>query len=120
MALFQVTTLNTTTVKTILVPGYRCKAYVISNIGANAVNLTIDGGSTFNSTQGGGNSPTYGTDPTTGATGLGIPLAAGGQYMFTTMPADSGLNKPVRAIMQTGTTTLNISTDDVQSTCPLT
>jgi hypothetical protein len=117
MALFQVTTLTTSAVKTILVPGPNVKAIIISNIGANAINMTIDGGSTF--TDNVTNQKT-GTDPTTGATGLGIPLAAGGQYSITTIPGGAGLIKPIRAIMQTSTTTLNISTDDTESTSPLT
>lgn len=117
MALFQVTTLSTSAAKTILVPGPNVKAIILSNVGGNAINMTIDGGSTY--TDNITNNKT-GTDPTTGATGLGIPLAAGATYSITTQPGGSGLIKPIRAIMQTSTTTLNISTDDTESTCPLT
>lgn len=121
MALFQITSLSTSSVKTILVPGTLCKCIVLSNLGAGAINFTIDGGSTWPAagTTIGGAKYGPGTDPTTGATGLGIPLAAGATYTITTMPGDSGLNKQIRAIMQTGTTTLNVSTDDYTSTSPL-
>jgi len=124
MALFQVTSLSTGSVKTILVPSVNTKAIVIQNLGAGAVNITIDGGSTYTNTYPIGTAAT-GTDPTTGATGLGIQIPAAansipGSWSITTTPGSSGLNKPIRAIMASGTTTLNITTDDSQATCPLT
>lgn len=76
----------------------------ISNVGANQVNLTADGG-TANSLNG--------TDPTTGATGNGIPLYAG-QTIVLYGPYAAGF--PIRAIMATGTTTLNVCTNAATGT----
>ena len=115
MALKQVTGLTTGAAATILVPPPNTKLIVIQNLGANAVNITVDGGSTYTDLNTGVGTAT-GNDPTTGATGLGIvipPLASGipGSFVISTIASDSGLHKPIRAIMQTSTTTLNISID---------
>lgn len=93
----QVTTLTTSTVKTIITVGYGVQALVIHNIGANQVNITIDGGAA-----GGGN------NPTTGATGVGIPIPAG-QWFSVYGPWLAGKN--IVGIMATGTTTLNVNTN---------
>jgi hypothetical protein len=93
----QVTTLTTGAAAVIVIPGQQVIVLTISNVGANAVNLTFDGGSA-----GGG------TDPTTGATGRGQPLAAGQTISFYG-PYLKGLR--VTGVMQTGTTTLNITTN---------
>jgi hypothetical protein len=112
--LANVTTLSTSAVATIFIPQGKENLIIILNKGANAVNITIDGGSTYTDLQG----PTgnAGVDPTTGATGLGItipPLANGipGSYTVTTAPGSIGFHKPIRAIMQAGTTTLSIIVD---------
>ena len=93
----QVTTLTTSAAAVIVIPGQQVTCLTISNVGAAAVNLTFDGGSA-----GGG------TDPATGATGKGLPLAAGQTVSFYG-PFLKGLR--VTAVMQTGTTTLNITTN---------
>jgi hypothetical protein len=93
----QVTTLSTSASAVIVVPGATVNCLTITNVGANAVNITFDNGSS-----GGG------TDPTTGATGNGLPLAAGQTVSFAGAPL-RGVQ--VKAIMQTGTTVLNICTD---------
>lgn len=113
--LAQVTTL-TTTVGTIVIPGPNCKLITIQNIGSVAVNLTFDGGTTYTDPVSG----KKGTDPTTSATGLGYVLAVGQTLTISTQASDSGLHKPIRAITQTGTATLNIATDDFTSTFPTT
>ena len=115
----QVTGLSTSAAATIVIPGWACKVILIQNIGANAVNVTIDGGSTYTDPL----TQKVGTDPTTGSTGLGIVIPAAsngvpGSLMITTQAGDAGLHRQIRAIMQTGTTTLNISTDDTQSSFP--
>lgn len=93
----QVTTLTTSAAAVIVIPGQQVTCLTISNVGAAAVNLTFDGGSAGN-----------GTNPTTGATGRGLPLAAGQSVSFYG-PFIKGLR--VTAVMQTGTTTLNITTN---------
>lgn len=93
----QVTTLNTTTPKTIVVPGPQATIVTITNTGSAAINFTFDSGSAFG-----------GVDPTTGATGLGQPLQPGQTASFYG-PYVQG--KRIVAIMQTGTTTINITTN---------
>jgi hypothetical protein len=101
----QVTSLNASTAKVIVVPGTYCKVIVIQNNGSNDVRLSIDGGTTY-------------TDVTTGKTGsnpttsTGILLKAGQQITITTIPTASGIHRPIVGIMATGTTTLDIVTDD--------
>jgi len=106
----QVTSLTTGAVATILTPGPNCRFWSVQNIGANQVNVSIDGGTTYIDTNG-----KAGQDPTTGATGLGYILPAGQALTSTMDVGGNSLRKPVRAIMATGTTTLNIVTDDSNS-----
>jgi hypothetical protein len=89
----QITTLTTSAPKIIMQVG-NVKGFTISNIGSNAVNITWDGGSTAG-----------GTDPTTGVGGIGQPLAAGQTLSFYGPPLQG---KNIVAIMQSGTTILNI------------
>lgn len=116
----QVTGLTTSAVATIVIPGPHAWFVIIQNLGANAVNVTLDGGTTYSESIGG--TTYHGTDPTTGATGLGyvIPAAANGVpgLLVITAQPNTGLLKQVRAIMASGTTTLNIITPDYQSTFP--
>jgi hypothetical protein len=110
-----VSSLTTSTVSTIILPGPHATWITITNAttanGGNQVNLGLDGG-TQNSDQ---YNLKVGADPTTGATGKGYWLAPGqsitlyGQFF-------SGI--PIRAIMATGTTVLAISTPDQGSTFP--
>lgn len=93
----QITTLNTTTAKTIVVPGPQATIVTITNTGSNAINFTFDSGSAFG-----------GVDPTTGATGLGQPLQPGQTASFYG-PYVNG--KRIVGIMQTGTTTINVTTN---------
>ena len=93
----QVTSLSTSAAAVIIIPGQQVTCLTISNVGAAAVNLTFDGGSA-----GGG------TDPATGATGNGLPLAAGQSVSFYG-PFVKGLR--IMGVMQTSTTTLNITTN---------
>ena len=95
MALHQVTSLTTSAVQTVVVVPSMCEWVVISNVGANQVNLGLSGGTAL----------TGGTDPATGATGLGTPIAAGAQLVLYG-PYFRGT--PIRGIMAAGTTTLNI------------
>lgn len=93
----QVTTLTTGAAAVIIIPGQQVTVLTISNVGANAINFTFDGGSSAG-----------GTDPSTGATGNGMPLAAGQTISFYG-PYLKGIK--LVAVMQTGTTTLNINTN---------
>lgn len=100
----QVAALTTSAVSTIIIPGGGTGSgkilwVSISNVGSNTVNITADGG-TANGLNG--------TDPTTGATGNGIPIAPG-QTIILWGPYVAGV--PIRAIMATGTTTLNVGTN---------
>ena len=112
-----VTSLSTSTVSTIVAPGPHCWFVIIQNLGTNAVNVTLDGGTTYTDMAG-----YHGTDPTTGSTGKGyqIPPASSGVpgYLYVTAQPNTGLLLPIRAIMQTGTTTLSIVTSDTLSTFP--
>ena len=93
----QVTTLSTASYSVIVTAGATVNCLTITNVGSNAVNITFDNGSARG-----------GSDPTTGATGNGLPLAAGQTVSFYG-PFIRGVQ--IEAIMQTGTTVLNICTD---------
>jgi hypothetical protein len=98
----QVSGLTTAAVSTIIIPGAgpgKILWVTISNTGSNQVNITADGGTANN---------LNGTDPTTGATGNGIPIAAGTTVFFY---GPNIMGVPIRAIMASGTTTLNICTN---------
>jgi hypothetical protein len=114
-----VTSLTNGAVATILTPGPNCRMWCIQNTGAGAVNLSYDGGSTYTmpTTQGTPNATAkVGTDPTTTAAGLGYQLAAGAQLLVTADTGGNSLRLPIRAILQTATTTtLQISADDLNS-----
>lgn len=98
----QVTALNTSSAKVIITPGMKVTYIVIENIGANAVNISVDGGSANG-----------GTDPTTGSTGLGLvlPAAANGVPGIITIYAPTSQGVSITGIMQTSTTTLNVITN---------
>ena len=100
--LHQVTALNATATKQIIIPGSKVLFVIIQNIGGNAVNLSVDGGSSA-----GGN------DPGTGASGNGLVLAAASQGVPGTMvlygPYVQGVI--ISGVTQAGTTTLNVITN---------
>ena len=109
----QVTALNTSTAKTLVVPGAHCLWITIQNVGGNQVNLGLDGGSAYTDPWTG----TTGTDPVTGSSPTnGAIVLAAGQSITLYGPWFVGV--PIRAIMATGTTTLQISTSDASSTFP--
>jgi len=95
--LHQVTALNATATKQIIIPGNKVLILTIQNIGANAVNMTIDGGSAAG-----------GQDPGTGATGNGLVLAAG-QSVTMYGPWLQGII--ISGVTQASTTTLNVTTN---------
>lgn len=105
------------TVSTVLTPSKYCRFAIIQNNGTGNVRLTFDGGSTFTdpNTSGG---TTTGTDPT--AT-TGYRLAAGKYVIITytsmnSQGADTANHVPIRAILETATTTtLDFVTDDTKS-----
>lgn len=108
----QVTSLTNSSVATILTPSDRCKLIIIQNNGSGNVRMTFDGGSTFTNPY----TNTVGTDPTTTATGTGYKLAAGAQITLNMLAGGGGLHFPIRAILETATTTtLDICTDDTKS-----
>jgi hypothetical protein len=116
-SLDQVTTLSTSTAKTILIAAPSTHLIMFQNLGANAVNVTVDGGTVYTDPS----SQKTGMDPTTGATGLGLvipPLANGVPGSLTIYSAKPWA--PIRAIMQTSTTTLNIITDGYGDVFPTT
>ena len=89
----QVTTVSAVS-SIVFTPGGQCQWVTIANTGAGAVMLSFDG-----------------TDPT--AT-VGYPLAAGEKICI--VYAGSNQKSPIRAILQTGTTTsLNFNTPDSAS-----
>ena len=98
-----VTGLSTSAVSTILVVPNGAQWVTFTNMGAGAVNVVLDGGASTGYSN---------TDPTTGSTGICqivVPAAANGVPGFVTLYAPSFFQGAViRAIMQTGTTTLNI------------
>lgn len=99
----QVTSLTTGAVVTILnIPG-NAQCVTFTNMGAGAVNMVLDGGAAIGFVN---------TDPTTGSTGICqvvVPAASNGTPGFVTIFIPSFFQGSlVRAIMQSGTTTLNI------------
>ncbi len=99
----QVTSLTTSSVKTIvLVPG-NAQWVTFTNMGAGAINLVVDGGAASGYSN---------TDPTTGTTGIAqvvVPAAASGVPGFVSLFVPSFFQgATIRAIMQSGTTTLNV------------
>lgn len=104
-AIGQVTTLDATTPKIIVIPGTYAKLIIIQNNGSNSVRISVDGGTTYTDQQTG----KAGSNPTT-TTGYLLP--AGQQLVLSTTPSSSGLHRPIVAIMVTSTTTLDIVTDD--------
>lgn len=113
----QVKNLSATGSSVIMIPGSDDQIYTIQNNGANSVRLSYDGGAGYFSVNGGkaGTNP----DPT-----HGYLLAAGAQVTFSTVPYGSSsmpnLHKPIVAIMVTGTTTLDIISDGVNTQYPTT
>lgn len=89
----QVTTVSATA-STVFTPGFQCQWVTIANTGAGGVNLSFDG-----------------TAPTAS---IGFPLAASGSICV--VYAGSSQKSPIKAILQTATTTtLNINTPDLNS-----
>lgn len=89
----QVTTVSATA-SVVFTPGFQCQWVTVANTGTGAVMLSFDG-----------------TNPT--AT-VGYPLAAGEKFCL--VYAGSNQKQPIRAILQTGTTTtLNFSTPELNS-----
>ena len=105
--LHQVTSLSTASVSTIIIPGPKVGFIILANVGAAQVNLALDGGTV---------APFTNTDPVTGATGLCTPLPAG---QTLTLNGDRFVGIPIRAIMATGTTTLNIQTSAFDTSATL-
>jgi len=97
----QVTSLTTGAVKTIVNVPATAQWVTFTNMGAGAVNIVVDGGTVM------GN-----TDPTTGSTGIAqvvVPAAANGVPGFVTLFVPAFFQgMAIRAIMQSGTTTLNV------------
>lgn len=117
-AIGTVTGLTATGSAVICIPGADDQIIVIQNTGSGSVRLSFDGGAAYLSPAGGraGTNPT----PTTGYL-----LTAGAQIILTTLPYISspsypGLHKPIVAIMVSGTTTLSITTDGVNTQFPST
>jgi hypothetical protein len=99
----QVTSLTTGAVKTILLVPANAQWITFANMGAGAVNMVLDSGAATGFTN---------TDPTTGATGIAqvvVPAASNGVPGFVALFVPSFFpGAQIRAIMQTGTTTLNL------------
>jgi len=108
----QVTSLTTGAVATLVTPGKDCHLISIQNIGSNQVNLSYDGGTAYTDLR----TLKKGQDPTTGATGLGYVLPGGQALVITIDEGGPSFRLPIVGIMATGTTTLNITTDDAYST----
>jgi hypothetical protein len=88
----------------------------IQNSGANDVRLSLDGGAAFVDPTVPGS--TYGTNPTAA---LGYLLKAGTSLTISLTKYTTGaigLHRPIVAIMVSGSTTLEVSTDDTGSTFP--
>lgn len=102
-ATHQITGLSTSAVSTIVIIPSGAQWVTFTNMGAGAVNIVVDNGASTGYTN---------TDPTTGATGICqivVPAAANGVPGFVTLYAPTFFTGTVvRAIMQTGTTTLNV------------
>lgn len=99
----QVTSLSTSAVKTIVIVPANAQWVTFTNMGAAAINVVLDGGAATGYSN---------TDPTTGSTGIAqvvVPAAANGVPGFVGLYVPSFFQGAVvRAIMQTGTTTLNV------------
>ena len=100
--LHQVTALNATTTKQIIIPGSKVLVLIIQNIGANAVNVSIDGGSSAG-----------GQDPGTGTTGNGmvIPAAVSGVPGTVVLYGPWFQGVIISGVTQASTTTLNVITN---------
>ncbi len=99
----QVTSLTTSSVKTVVIVPGNAQWVTFTNMGAAAINMVVDGGAATGYTN---------TDPTTTSTGIAqvvVPAASGGVPGFVSLFVPSFFQgATVRAIMQTGTTTLNV------------
>lgn len=99
----QVTSLTTATVKTIVIVPATAQWVTFTNMGSGAVNIVLDGGAATGYSN---------TDPTTGTTGICqvvIPAMVNGVPGSVILYIPSFFQGAVvRAIMQTGTTTLNV------------
>ncbi len=95
--LHQVASASTTTATVLIVPGSQVNVVTFQNVGASQINLSIDGGSSAG-----------GQDPSTGATGNGLQLAAG-QSVTLYGPWFRGTK--IVGVMATGTTTINVITN---------
>jgi hypothetical protein len=105
----QVTTLNAVSAATILTPSFKMKSAFIQNNGTGSCRLSVDGGTITQDDAG-----TAGTDPTTTT---GYRLVAGKELDLSTIwGKNAAFHKPLRAIMESGTTILDIITDDNLST----
>lgn len=103
---------------TLVIPGQYMKLLTMQNNGASDVRLSFDGGSTYTpQSPGSGSSAakTKGTDPTTTT---GYLWKAGTEIDITSMQLQAGFNAPIVGIMVTGSTTLDFTTDDIQTTFP--
>jgi len=103
----QVTTLNASAAATILTPSLYCHQVTIQNNGAGNVRISFDGGASYSDLVAGGT----GTNPTTTT---GYKLVAGAYVAQTYLGGKAP--PPIIGIMETGTTTLDITTDDTKST----
>ena len=114
---FQVKNLNASGSSVVLIPGQYAKIIIIQNNGSNSVRLSLDGGTGYQDAVTG----KFGTNPTP-TTGYLLPA---GQQLTISTPAassngDPGTHKPIVAIMVTGTTILDLITDEFQSIAPTT
>ena len=99
----QVASLTTGSAVTILIVPANAQWITFANMGAGAINMVLDSGAATGFKN---------TDPTTGATGIAqvvVPAAANGVPGFVALFVPSFFpGAQIRAIMQTGTTTLNV------------
>ena len=103
----QVTTLNASTPATVLTPSLYCHQVTIQNNGSGVVRLSFDGGASYTDYITGGT----GTNPTTST---GYKLASGAYVAQTYLGGKAP--PPIIGIMESSTTTLDITTDDTKST----
>ncbi len=103
----QVTTLNASTAATVLTPSLYCHQATIQNNGSGVVRLSFDGGAAYTDYL----TNQTGTNPTTST---GYKLAAGAYVAMTFIAGKSP--PPIVGIMESATTTLDITTDDTKST----
>lgn len=96
-------------VVTILTPSQKMKVGTIQNNGATAVRISIDGGAGYTDARSGDT----GTDP---STTTGIRIAAGKELAINTLYGDAGLHKPIVGISEGSSVTLDVATDDANST----